>query len=156
MAHVSLLNTQDPNFAFEHWNVHRQALGVMSPLTRFSLVPYFLDPIQDPNQPAGPWHLNHQQAHNDAENQLPTTYTSRDSGVNFGSNLVDTNLSHAWNRSWWTFQNHLEHYVGNNTILPATDLYYEVIPDPIPDPPNPPIQPPPYWVQYRTWTFPFW
>ena len=158
MPLATLLNPDDPWFAFEHANAHRNLLGVMSPLTRFSVLPYFLDPLGDVNTSASGWRFDHQQAHNDTDNQLPETFTSQSLGFSSSANLVDSNLADPWNRSWWTHTNHMEHYVDNNTVLPQTDLYYEVTPDPIPNPTPPPptIQPPPYWVQYRTWTFPFW
>lgn len=120
MSRVSLLNSNEAVFGFEHWMAHRDALGVMSPLVRFSVIPYFLDPLLNLGEPAGPWHFNHQQAHNDAANNLPATYLGDivPLGIALGANLVDSNLNDAWNRSWWTFQNHIEHYIGSAVILP--------------------------------------
>ena len=117
---------------------HRDALGVMSPLVRFSVIPYFLDPLLNVGTPASFWHLDHQQAHNDAANNLPATYLGDiiPLGISIGANLVDSNLDDPWNRSWWTFINHMEHYIGSNTILPQ--------------PQTPPPAPAPVF------TYPFW
>jgi hypothetical protein len=136
MSGPTLSNPADPWFAFQHAMYHRNALGVMSPLTRFSVIPYFIDPATG-KRSADSWYLNHGQAHNDAMNNLPSTYLGEvTAGSGVGANLVDTVLDNPWSRSWWVFQNNLEHYVGANTILPAPQI-----------PPPPPAP---------TWTFPFW
>jgi hypothetical protein len=134
MAAPSLLDMRDSGFAFEHVMAHRLYLGVMSPLTRFSVIPYFIDPMTA-KRPADGWHLNHQQAHNDALNNLPAQYLG-DIAAGVGSDLADTNLDNPASRSWWTFFNRIEHYVGSNTILPQP-----VTPPPPPSP---------------TFTYPFW
>lgn len=113
---------------------HRNALGVMSPLDRFSIIPYFVDPDLGDNRPASMWNLDHQQAHNDALNNLPSAFGATTVGLRIGQNLVDSNLSDPEQRRWWTFQNHMEHYVGGNTITPNT--YF----------PEPAVQ----------WIWPFW
>lgn len=132
MALVALLNPDDPAFAWEHAMAHRTALGVMSPLTRFGILPYFIDPQRDLNQRASPWHQNHQQAHGDQALHLPTEYASRARGVANWAILSEYDLSRSDSKQWWAFQNHLEHYVGSNSILP----------------PAPPPAP--------RWTYPFW
>jgi hypothetical protein len=124
MALVTLLNINDPAFGFENAMATRNELGVMSPLTRFSVIPYFLDPIMPVMPtPADWWNLNHQQAHNDAMNALPYAYLS-DIDLSFavGANLVDTDLNDPEERSWWTFINHLEHFVSSNAILPNPQI----------------------------------
>jgi hypothetical protein len=139
MARVSLLHMGDglgqrAAFEFEHAMAHRNALGVMSPLTRFSVIPYLIDPMQHGNRPAGKWSLNHQQAHDDALRYLPSQFGSADRGLYIGQDLVDSNLDNPRQRTWWIFQNHMEHYIGGSTIIP-----------------NVPIPPPaPQWV------YPFW
>lgn len=133
MSRVSLLNSYDPTFSFEHAVSHRTALGVMSPLYRFSVIPYFIDPMEVTEQPGGPWHLNHQQAHTDAASQLPIALDQRRRGVDLNANLLDYALENPDSRAWWTFVNHLEHYVGSGTVA--------VTPQPPPAP---------------QWTFPFW
>jgi hypothetical protein len=131
MAQSTLLNSSDPWFAFEHSMAHRAALGIMAPLDRFSAIPYFVEPDLGDNQPASMWNLDHQQAHNDALQNLPSAYGATAIGLAIGQNLVDSNLDDPEQRTWFTFQNFMEHYVGANTILPA---------------PGPETE----------WTFPFW
>jgi hypothetical protein len=123
---------RDDTFAFEHNQGHRQLWGSMAPLTRFSVLPYTLYPGET-NQ--GGWHLDHEQAHRDAQNSLPGTF----GGVGFldlilgllppefifpeiptaqqgtisqlspGFNIQDYDLSVRNQREWWTFQNHYWH-----------------------------------------------
>jgi hypothetical protein len=131
-----LLNQDDPSFAFEHAMAHRRVLGIMSPLDRFSIVPYFIDPM-DPQASADGWHLNHQQAHNDSLNEVPTGYGATEVGLRVGQNLVDTDLTAPQAKAWWTFQNHMEHYVQAGTFLPATTA--------LPAP-----------QQAPNWRYPFW
>lgn len=111
---------------------HRTFMGVMSPLNRFSVMPYFIDPMTGIDQRASPWHRNHLQAHNDCALYLPEEYDSTAVGLANWANLAEYRLSDPASRSWWTFANHLEHYVGANSILPP-------IPTAEPD-----------------WTYPFW
>jgi hypothetical protein len=132
-------------FHFEHAMAHRVNLMVMSPLTRFSAVPYFYEPEQNLAPPArlvpgtarpSNWHLNHQQAHNDALNEVPTVYiTTPQKGVLSQVNVVDTNLDDIERTTWWTFVNHHNHYTTEGAILP------------IPPPPHPPPIPyvPTFW-----------
>ena len=134
MSRAVLLNSNDPWFAFDHAMAHRNGLGIMSPLDRFSAIPYFVDPMVGVAEPASIWHLRHQQAHNDALANLPTEFGASTVGLFIGQNLRDYNLDDARLRTWWTFENHMEHYVGGNTISP--NVY---IPPPAPQ-----------------WTYPFW
>ena len=113
---------------------HRNGLGVMSPLDRFSAIPYLLDPMQDISTPGSGWHLDHQQAHNDAMDYLPTEFGASTVGLRIGGILRDYDLDDERQRKWWEFQNHMEHYVGANSISPNVYL------------PPPAIQ----------WTYPFW
>jgi hypothetical protein len=114
---------------------HRNALGVMSPLPRFSVVPYFIDPAQNIGTPGSKWHLNHQQAHNDALENLPSYFGASTVGLPSGGILRDYNLDDPRQRAWWTFQNWQEHYVGGDAILPNVQ-------------PQPPA--------IGRWTYPFW
>lgn len=134
MSRVVLLNSRDPWFAFDHAMAHRNGLGVMAPLDRFSVVPYLLDPMSDISIPGGSWHLDHQQAHNDALANLPSQFGAATVGLHIGGILRDYDLDNTRQRLWWEFQNHQEHYVGGNTILPSVQ-----IPPPAPQ-----------------WTYPFW
>lgn len=106
-------------FAFEHAMAHRSGLGVMSPLDRFSAIPYFVEPVGD-NAPARWWALNHQTAHNDAMNNLPSYYGAEAVGLRIGQNLIDWNLADERQVKMWTFINHQEHLDGGSTYLPAT------------------------------------
>jgi hypothetical protein len=138
MARVSLLHMGDglgqrAAFELEHAMAHRNALGIINPLTRFSVIPYFIDPMQL-QRPAQKWNLNHQQAHNDALTHLPAEFGASTVGLFVGQNLVDTDMTNERQRKWWIFQNHMEHYVGGNTILPNV-----IFPPPAPQ-----------------WIFPFW
>ena len=133
MSRVVLLNSNDPTFGFEHAMAHRNGLGAMAPLSRFSVLPYMLDPMQHQEIPGSMWHLDHQQAHNDALDSLPSYFGSDTAGLAIGGILRDYNLDDASQRTWWTFQNHMEHYVGGDTITPNVELTL-------------PFQ----------WTYPFW
>jgi hypothetical protein len=147
MSAVYLLTQGVENtFAFEHAMGHRNYFGAMHPLTRFSVLPYLLDPPHGTDISGGPWNLNHQQAHNDAHSALPAQYgIPSDLSLNLfiGQNLRDTSSKNPDQLKWWTFANHMEHYVANNTILPG----------PVAPPPTVPGFP----AGYRTlWVFPFW
>ena len=71
MPLATLLNPSDPIYGFEHMMRHRQYFAVMKPLDGFTAVPYLLDPLAEPDQPARNWNRNHQQAHNDYNTTLP-------------------------------------------------------------------------------------
>lgn len=133
LLHMGDTPAQQAVFAFEHAMAHRNAFGVMSPLNRFSVLPYFIDPMRK-DAPAQKWNLNHQQAHNDALQHLPSEFGSPTVGLFIGQNLIDTDLNDPRQRQWWIFQNHQEHYIGGNTILPNVNF-----PPPAPQ-----------------WVFPFW
>jgi len=115
-------------YAFEHMMAHRTYWGAMSPLSRFSVVPYVLDPMMGTDIPGGPWHMNHQQAHNDAQGALPAQFATpsvMSLDLFVGQNLRDTRFDNPDSRRWWTFANHMEHYVTNDTILPAPTVRKE-------------------------------
>jgi hypothetical protein len=124
MAVVTLLNLEETNatFDFEHAMAHRNYFGAMYPLPRFSVLPYLIDPTQNGELPASKWHLNHQQAHNDVLPVIPSRYNyfapTDEVGLFIGSNLIDTDLADEGQRKWWTFANHMEHYIANNALLP--------------------------------------
>lgn len=93
-------------FAFDHDMIHRYYLTRMPPASRV----YLLDPTYDLNMPAGPWHFDHQQAHNDFNSafNIPSPR----------SIVREGNLSDARNKTWWTFINHQEHYRANLELAP--------------------------------------
>lgn len=110
----------DAIFAFEHAMAHRQLLSAMLPFDRFSLVPYVLDPQLDNRM----WMQKHQNAQDDFITTIPTwglypgslpaypgTLPVR-AGEN--TNLTDANLKNPGQRTWFTFANWMEHYVGAN------------------------------------------
>jgi hypothetical protein len=125
---------QDPTFAFEHSQAHARLLGIMSPLTRFTVVPYILSPGANNSDM---WHRNHQQAHSDSIDTIPGYF----GGTGFGSffhgphpphpiptppagpvtqlgpayNIEDYDLSDVPQRIWWTFQNHIAHLDAEQT-----------------------------------------
>lgn len=115
-----LLNPADPIFAFEHMMAHRRYFAVMSPLNRFSALPYLLDPAYDTNIRASMWHINHQKAHTDFANSLPANYNAGPDqvGIPTAQPLADSDLSNAESLTWWTFLQHEEHYLADQAILP--------------------------------------
>lgn len=123
MAQVTLLvRNEGPLaeavFAFEHAMAHREVLGAMSPLTQFSVIPYFIYPMHNENQPGSTWHLNHQQAHNDVLSKLPSIIPGR--GLDTDMVLRDSDLSNPRQGPWWTFANHQIHFLANAAVLPQT------------------------------------
>lgn len=111
---------QDPTFSFEHAQAHRTLLGSMSPLTRYSALPYLLSPNANNS---GMWHRDHQQAHSDFTDTLPgyfggfgfnlwgpiggTGGTVSQQGPAY--NIEDYDLTSEPALNWWTFQNHYAH-----------------------------------------------
>lgn len=144
MPLATLINPDDPIFDFEHMMAHRNYFAIMAPLNRFSILPYLLDPSRGTDIRAGPWHLNHQQSHNDFNGSLPPYWTAQSIGFGIPANqiLVDSSLAEAESRTWWTFNNHQQHLIANNAIfpLPTTE---------IPASPSAPG----WWTGV---TFPFW
>jgi hypothetical protein len=138
MAQASLLSRRDSWFAFEHAMQHRALLGVLAELNGFSLAPYFIEPEQGVDRHANKWHLDHQQAHNDANTDLPSQYywpkgSKPTFGLRIGQNLIDTRMADERQRRWWEFENHTEHYDASLKVLPAAS------PKPAPQ-----------------WKYPFW
>jgi hypothetical protein len=72
MPGATLLNHDDPIFAFEHMMQHRQYFAVMRPLDGFTILPYLLDPTHNPDHPAWNWNQKHQQAHDDFNATIPS------------------------------------------------------------------------------------
>ena len=132
MALCSLLrmgqsDIERKTFGFEHAMAHRAVLGSMSPLPRFSVLPYFIDPQQ--SQPR--YLLNHQQAHWDMYSALPSFWPGTilppnvpvpspwpigGLGITNNPILMDTPLDNAEKLGWWTFANHTDHLVAMNSL----------------------------------------
>jgi hypothetical protein len=136
---------ENPTFSFEHAMSHRTLLGTMSPLTRFSVLPYFLDPMQYTDIVAGNWHIIHWQAQSDAFSYLPSYYNAYNYirtithpqppppqppipptsvpptlGLPNGQVMSDADFSTDEGLKWWEFTNMIEHQVAEGTILPVS------------------------------------
>lgn len=143
LLHLGPSEDEQTMFAFDHAMSHRNYFGAMFPLTRFSVIPYLLDPLEEISRPTSPWHLNHQQAHFDATSSLPQQYgflpprfagapeNALPVGVFTGQFLSDYDIDDEDQRLWWTFANNQEHRILDSSVLPGPTGDF-------------------------TWTFPFW
>jgi hypothetical protein len=129
---------------FDHAMAHRAYMAIMAPLTRFSAMPYFVEPVTPPPplqpRPAEMWPLKHQQAHKDFTSYMPVNYNAARLGIATSQILVDNDLNTPEGRAWNTFANHMEHLIANSTMLPyptGTTL-------------------PPWYKLTRGLTYPFW
>lgn len=103
MALSGLMLFEDtPAFAFDHMMAHR---------TLMPGVPWLLDPMQEIANRADKWHLDHQQAHNDAMTALD---------VASHQNLVDASLAEQGSEQFWTLANNIEHLTGMARIIAGT------------------------------------
>lgn len=144
MPTAILLNPDDPLYDFQHGMSHRLYMSIMAPLTRFSGMPYFVEPRFDPSPPAAAnWRRNHQRAHDDLANHVPSDFPAAAFGIPAWSNLVDTDLNDPGERQWWVFANFTEHRIADQTMQPF----------PTESAIAPATQPPPWW---KGATFPFW
>jgi hypothetical protein len=117
---------QQAVFEFEHMMAHRNFFIAMSPLYRFNILPYLLDPFEPPLpdvRSGQSWNLDHQQAHNDMLSDLPRYYGGWEDlppelGLSIGQILRDTDFDNPEQVTWWTFANHREHYIANETTFP--------------------------------------
>lgn len=148
MPLVTLLNIDDPLFDFEHAMAHREVLAVMAPLSRYSAIPYFIEPWPQPfppfPAPGTDWRQDHQQAHNDLTVALPGFWGADNIGFGIpqSQNLIDNDLNNPGSRPWWTFTNHMEHYVANTSIYPLPGTL--------------PTAVAPGWWSEVTVNYPFW
>jgi hypothetical protein len=67
---ATLIKPDDPSFAFEHDQFHRQMLRAIPS----SAVTPILDPIIGANVPAGNWNTDHTRAHADFASAFPGIY----------------------------------------------------------------------------------
>jgi len=131
LANLLHMNVDEPRafktFFFEEAMAHRVQLGAMYPLTRFSVLPYLIDPPLIDN---GVWRLNHQTAQNDANETIPTwglpdpNYPGTlQVSVPETANLMDVDFNDQRERAFWVFQNHQEQFVAQgflpSHLLPA-------------------------------------
>jgi len=105
-------------FAFEHAMAHRNNMAVMGPLDQWSVMPYWIDPTIYESRPATKWHLNHQQAHDDFNRNLPAYPTAAEPGITASQNLIDSDFARRESRTWWTFVNHNQHQIAASAISP--------------------------------------
>lgn len=103
----------NPAFSFDHYRSHVDFYGLMAPLSRFSVLPYLIDPESDISTPAGVWNLNHQQAHNDFLLTLPAYAGATTTGIPMSQVLVEPGLNDPVQQTWWTFSNLIEHQMGS-------------------------------------------
>jgi hypothetical protein len=90
-------------FIFDHDQFHRSMTDALGPPSK----PRLLDPatIQDTTTPAGYWHFDHQNGHDDFNLAL--------FGTQLNQNMADNNLLEPASLAWWTFVNHQEHFLIN-------------------------------------------
>lgn len=118
-----LVRGDNPAFAFDHYMAHSQNYGAMFPLSRFSVLPYLLDPESDVSVPAGNWNLNHQQAHQDFLLTLPSYFGSTLTGLPISQVMVEANLNDPEQVEWWTFTNLIEHQMSGLSLPLAGWVY---------------------------------
>lgn len=160
MTSATLLHYPDDErsrsvFAFEHAMAHRVYYQVMSPLHRWSAMPYFIapkPPISQTARRASLWHLDHQQAHNDFNEALPSDWNSDKVGIPTTQILLDSDLTDPGSLSWWVFANHQEHYTASAILLPAIPQAQTAL-----TPAGATVVTPPPWINPLQWTLPpFW
>lgn len=113
MSTASLINMNDPLWVFEEAMAHRTLLGGMSPLDRFSVLPYLLDPMVD----LPFWRLNQQTAQDDAIRTLGVV------SIPAPQPLQDNKLDTPTARTWFSFVDEQEMRIAESTLpsplLPA-------------------------------------
>jgi hypothetical protein len=81
-------------------------------LSGFSAVPYMIDPQQN----LGPWHLDHNQAHQDFQFTLPGFFGSTVHGRLATQDYVDMNFQNQSLMQWWVFANEQQHRIGLSVL----------------------------------------
>ena len=149
MSSVTLLNSKDPAYDFQHAMSHRAYSQAMGELHQWSVMPYFVDPATLPDlaTPASKWHQNHQQAHDDFLRALPQGYGLEGVGIPSTQILIDSNLTDSRSLAWFIHNNHMEHYYADNALLPLPNtVNQDGTPASVPWwIPAPRWTPPPYW-----------
>lgn len=110
MSVATLLNPQDPWFAFDHDQMHRRMIGAQGSPGVFKTT--ILDPLSDPNVPAGFWNGDHSVAH--------ANFASAFSAVYWPStvHIVDISLTQETS-PWWELSNKSLHDLANS-VLPIS------------------------------------
>lgn len=106
---VTLMNSNDPMYAWNHAMDHRTLLGAMPaydriPTNVFSAVPYWIHPQRND----GMWHLNHNQAHLDAITTPPPTF-----GQPYPGLYLDP-IQNDGQQRWFTWANEREHLTAHS------------------------------------------
>lgn len=111
MPLVTLINMDDPMWAFEEAMGHRLLLGGMSPLDRFSALPYFLE-----FQVGLPmWRLNQQTAQDDAITTLGAV------AIPAPQPVMDNRFETPDQRAWFSLTNEMETRIAAS-LLPRPTL----------------------------------
>ena len=133
------------SWQFEHMMAHRGLFGAMSEaptitvippqgggagpesqyvigggFTRFSALPYLLDPTFD----VGMWHLDNSKAHSDFQEALPAYFGFVDVEASLGPTDPGFTSMHFSDPSllgWWTFSNHQQHLVAQSVLPEILD-----------------------------------
>lgn len=112
----SELNTA---FGIEHRAVHERILQALPQNVQYALEPFYFDPrTPQAGLPATMWQLKHQNAHDNAAQDLPPFYGSTARGMNTGLMLVDSNLEEPAGLTWSLFANFQLHYAASLSIGP--------------------------------------
>lgn len=177
-----LLNPDDPLYDFEHMMQHREYFAAIKELYRLSKLPYVLDPAIGEEIAVGPWQLDHQQAHNDFNHNLPSNYNNgyyltevtpppppppdppppsylqahplvNAGGVGIPQEQILIEGSAEEDLAWWTFINHEEHYLANAAILPLPTTAPTTVGTP---PGQEALSNPWWWVNIAPVIFPYW
>lgn len=108
MTTATLINMNDRLWPFEEAMGHRLLLTGMSPLDRFSALPYFLD-----LQVGTPfWRLNQQQAQDDAIKTLGVVT------IPAPAPLMDNQLETPQQRAWLSFVDEMEMRIAASSLQP--------------------------------------
>lgn len=105
-------------FSFDHAMNHRSVMVAMAPLSQWSAMPYWIDPMRYDARPATWWPLQHQQAHNDFTDYLPAYGTALTEGIPTAQIMIDSNLGDPGSREWWLLANQMEHQIANSAMFP--------------------------------------
>jgi hypothetical protein len=93
-------------FVFDHDQAHRDYIIIAGlPSNR----PAIIDPapIAYTSRIAGNWHHDHQRSHDD--------FSLNQTKAAISQNLIDSTLAEPASLEWWTFVNHMQHYIDQQT-----------------------------------------
>jgi hypothetical protein len=110
MAASSLLDIDSPGFEFDHDQMHRRMNDALPPGSGLAFQ-WMLDPVVNPQIPAGWWNTNHAQAHANFATAFQRIYWPS------AAPIVDINLAQGPTQ-FWAFQNWNLHNLANS-VLPS-------------------------------------